>query len=308
MVKILITGGAGFIPSSLADKLLQNDDHFVVLVDNLLTGNINNIPKNKNCKFIKCDANNYNELAAIMTAYHFDYVFHYAAVVGVQRTLQNPIMVLDDIKGIENILQLSKNTGVKKIYYSSSSEVYGEPVSLPQNEYTTPLNSRLPYAVVKNIGEAYCRSYHQEYGLEYVIFRFFNTYGPKQSQDFVMSKFLNAALNNEDITVYGDGLQTRTFCYIDDNLDACLTTLYQDKYNNEVYNIGNDVVITIKELAETIIELTNSSSKIIHLPPLKEGDMTKRQPDISKMKELLSRDLLPYRDGIKKILESWNIN
>lgn len=308
MVKILITGGAGFIPSSLADKLLQNEDHFVVLVDNLLTGNINNIPKNKNCKFIKCDANNYNELAAIMTAYHFDYVFHYAAVVGVQRTLQNPIMVLDDIKGIENILQLSKNTGVKKIYYSSSSEVYGEPVSLPQNEYTTPLNSRLPYAVVKNIGEAYCRSYHQEYGLEYVIFRFFNTYGPKQSQDFVMSKFLNAALNNEDITVYGDGLQTRTFCYIDDNLDACLTTLYQDKYNNEVYNIGNDVVITIKELAETIIELTNSSSKIIHLPPLKEGDMTKRQPDISKMKELLSRDLLPYRDGIKKILESWNIN
>ena len=181
-------------------------------------------------------------------------------------------------------------------------------MSLPQNEYTTPLNSRLPYAVVKNIGEAYCRSYHQEYGLEYVIFRFFNTYGPKQSQDFVMSKFLNAALNNEDITVYGDGLQTRTFCYIDDNLDACLTTLYQDKYNNEVYNIGNDVVITIKELAETIIELTNSSSKIIHLPPLKEGDMTKRQPDISKMKELLSRDLLPYRDGIKKILESWNIN
>lgn len=308
MVKILITGGAGFIPSSLADKLLQNEDHFVVLVDNLLTGNINNIPKNKNCKFIKCDANNYNELAAIMTAYHFDYVFHYAAVVGVQRTLQNPIMVLDDIKGIENILQLSKNTGVKKIYYSSSSEVYGEPVSLPQNEYTTPLNSRLPYAVVKNIGEAYCRSYHQEYGLEYVIFRFFNTYGPKQSQDFVMSKFLNAALNNEDITLYGDGLQTRTFCYIDDNLDACLTTLYQDKYNNEVYNIGNDVVITIKELAETIIELTNSSSKIIHLPPLKEGDMTKRQPDISKMKELLSRDLLPYRDGIKKILESWNIN
>ncbi|MCB9032282.1 MAG: NAD-dependent epimerase/dehydratase family protein [Chitinophagales bacterium] len=307
MVKILITGGAGFIPSSLADKLLQNENHFVVLIDNLLTGNIQNIPNNKNCKFIKCDANNYNELAAIMTAYHFDYVFHYAAVVGVQRTLQNPIMVLDDIKGIENILQLSKNTGVKKIYYSSSSEVYGEPVVLPQNEYTTPLNSRLPYAVVKNIGEAYCRSYHQEYGLEYVIFRFFNTYGPKQSQDFVMSKFLNAALNNEDITLYGDGLQTRTFCYIDDNLDACLTTLYDDNYNNEVYNIGNDDVITIKELAETIIELTNSSSKIIHLPPLKEGDMTKRQPDISKMKELLSRDLLPYKDGIKKILETWNV-
>ncbi|HNL82502.1 MAG TPA: NAD-dependent epimerase/dehydratase family protein [Chitinophagaceae bacterium] len=307
MVKILITGGAGFIPSSLADKLLQDENNYVVLVDNLLTGNTANIPKHKNCKFIKCDANNYAELSAIMTAHGFDYVFHYAAVVGVQRTLQNPVMVLDDIKGIENILSLSKNTGVKRIFYSSSSEVYGEPVTLPQNEYTTPLNSRLPYAVVKNIGEAYCRSYHQEFGLDYTIFRFFNTYGPKQSQDFVMSKFLNAALNNKDITVYGDGLQTRTFCYIDDNLDACLTTFNNDAYKNDVYNIGNDDIITIKQLAETIIELTNSKSKIIHLPPLKEGDMTKRQPDISKMKELLNRDLLPYRDGIKKVINAWKI-
>ena len=307
MVKILITGGAGFIPSSLADKLLQDENNYVVLVDNLLTGNTANIPKHKNCKFIKCDANNYAELSAIMTAHGFDYVFHYAAVVGVQRTLQNPVMVLDDIKGIENILSLSKNTGVKRIFYSSSSEVYGEPVTLPQNEYTTPLNSRLPYAVVKNIGEAYCRSYHQEFGLDYTIFRFFNTYGPKQSQDFVMSKFLNAALNNKDITVYGDGLQTRTFCYIDDNLDACLTTFNNDAYKNDVYNIGNDDIITIKQLAETIIELKNSKSKIIHLPPLKEGDMTKRQPDISKMKELLNRDLLPYRDGIKKVINAWKI-
>ncbi|HNC65341.1 MAG TPA: NAD-dependent epimerase/dehydratase family protein, partial [Chitinophagales bacterium] len=203
MVKFLITGGAGFIPSSLADKLLQNDNNYVVLVDNLLTGNMDNIPIHRNCRFIKCDVNNYNEISAIMTSHQFDYVFHYAAVVGVQRTLEHPIMVLDDIKGIENILSLSKNTDVKRVFYSSSSEVYGEPVTLPQNEYTTPLNSRLPYAVVKNIGEAYCRSYHQEFELDYTIFRFFNTYGPKQSQDFVMSKFLNAALNNKDITVYG---------------------------------------------------------------------------------------------------------
>lgn len=305
MVKILITGGAGFIPSSLADKLLLDEKNFVVLIDNFLTGYQKNIPIHKNCKFIKCDVNNYNELSAIMSSHQFDYVFHYAAVVGVMRTLQNPIMVLDDIKGIENILSLSKNTGVKRVFYSSSSEVYGEPVSLPQNEYTTPLNSRLPYAVVKNIGEAYCRSYHQEFELDYTIFRFFNTYGPKQSQDFVMSKFLNAALKNEDITIYGDGMQTRTFCYIDDNLDACLTTFKDEKYKNEVYNIGNDEIITIKHLAETIIELTNSKSKLIHLPPLKEGDMTKRQPDISKMKELLSRNLLPYREGIKKVIESW---
>lgn len=305
MVKFLITGGAGFIPSSLADKLLLDEKNFVVLIDNFLTGYQKNIPIHKNCKFIKCDVNNYNELSAIMSSHQFDYVFHYAAVVGVMRTLQNPIMVLDDIKGIENILSLSKNTGVKRVFYSSSSEVYGEPVSLPQNEYTTPLNSRLPYAVVKNIGEAFCRSYQQEYNLDYTIFRFFNTYGPKQSQDFVMSKFLNAALRHEDITIYGDGMQTRTFCFIDDNIDACLTTLNNEQYKNDVYNIGNDEVITIKHLAETIIELTNSKAKLVHLPPLKEGDMTKRQPDISKMKELLSRNLLSYKEGIKKVIESW---
>lgn len=306
MVKVLITGGAGFVPSSLADKLLSYPDIAVVLVDNFLTGKQENIPQHPNCTFIKCDCNNYNELAAIMTAYKFDYVFHYAAVVGVLRTLDNPVMVLRDIEGIRNVLDLCKNTGVKRVFYSSSSEVYGEPVVLPQHEYTTPLNSRLPYAVVKNIGEAYCRSYHQEYGLDFTIFRFFNTYGPKQSQDFVMSKFLNAALHNQDITIYGDGSQSRTFCYIDDNIDACLKTFFDEAYKNEVYNIGSDVVITIKELAETIIELTGSTSKIIYLPPLKDGDMTRRQPDNEKMRDLLGRPLLTYKEGIAKIIASWS--
>jgi UDP-glucose 4-epimerase len=240
-----------------------------------------------------------------MTAYKFDYVFHYAAVVGVERTLGNPVMVLNDLEGIRNILSLSKNTGVKRVFYSSSSEVYGEPVSLPQHEYTTPLNSRLPYAIVKNAGEAFCRSYQQEYGLDFTIFRFFNTYGPKQAPDFVISKFLNAALRNEDITVYGDGSQSRTFCYIDDNIDACLKTLSDDRYKNDTYNIGNDEEITIKELAATIIRLTGSASRIVHLPPLKEGDMTRRQPDITRMRSLLGRELISYHNGIERILKAW---
>ena len=306
-MKVLITGGAGFVPSSLADRLLSYDDIEVVLVDNLLTGKVENIPNHSRCKFIKCDVNCYNDIAAIMTSNQFDYVFHYAAVVGVLRTLDNPVMVLKDIEGIRNVLDLCKNTGVKRVFFSSSSEVYGEPVVLPQHEYTTPLNSRLPYAVVKNIGEAYCRSYQQEYGLDFTIFRFFNTYGPKQSQDFVMSKFLNAALQNKDITIYGDGSQSRTFCYIDDNIDACLKTFFDDSYKNEVYNIGSDIVITIKQLAETIIEVTGSSSKIIYLPPLKDGDMTRRQPDNNKMRELIGRDLIPYKEGIKKVLASWQL-
>jgi UDP-glucose 4-epimerase len=303
-MNILITGGAGFIPSSTADKLLENPNNNVVLVDNFLTGSETNIPNHPNCKFIKCDVNNYNDINPIMCSYKFDYVFHYAAVVGVQRTLDNPKMVLDDIQGIKNILDLAKNTGVKRVFYSSSSEVYGEPVHLPQNEETTPLNSRLPYAVVKNVGEAYFRSYQQEFGLDYTIFRFFNTYGPKQSIDFVMSKFINSALKGEDITLYGDGMQTRTFCYIDDNVDACLSALKDESTINTVFNIGSDSIIPIKELAETIIRLTGSTSKIVFLPPLKDGDMTRRQPDITKMKQLLKRDLLKLEEGIKKVLEA----
>jgi len=304
MKKILITGGAGFVPSSTAQRLLEDSSNFIVLVDNFLTGNISNVPKHDNCKFIKCDVNNYQDIAPIMCSYQFDYVFHYAAVVGVKRTLDNPKMVLDDIQGIKNILDLAKSTGVKRVFYSSSSEVYGEPVHLPQNEETTPLNSRLPYAVVKNVGESYFKSYQQEFGLDYTIFRFFNTYGPKQSTDFVMSKFIRAALKNEDITLYGDGLQTRTFCFIDDNTEACINAMNSEEFVNEVFNIGSDLIFTIKELAEIIIRLTNSSSKIVHLPALKDGDMTRRQPDIAKMKQLLNRELIPLEEGILNVINS----
>lgn len=301
---ILITGGAGFIPSSLADRLLQNPNYFVVLVDNFLTGKKENIPQHENCKFIHGDVNNFDDIAPIFSLYNFDYVFHYAAVVGVKRTLENPIMVLDDIYGIRNILDLSKRTGVTRVFYSSSSEVYGEPVHLPQHETITPLNSRLPYAVVKNVGESYFRSYQQEFGLDYTIFRFFNTYGPKQSTDFVMSRFIQLALSDQDITVYGDGSQTRTFCFIEDHLDACIKAMESDLVLNDVANIGNGKIVTILELAQTIIRLTNSKSKIVHLPSLEEGDMTRRQPDIAKMNTLLGRPFTSLEDGIQIILNN----
>lgn len=304
MRKILITGGAGNIAGSLACKLVEDPKTYVVVVDNLSTGSVKKLPAPAgNFKFIKADVNDFRDISPIMTAYQFDYVFHYAAMVGVQRTLDNPIKVLQDIDGIRNVLDLSKNTGVKRVFFSSSSEVYGEPVSLPQHEETTPLNSRLPYAVVKNVGEAFFRSYQQEFGLDFTIFRFFNTYGPRQSEDFVLPKFLNAALNGRDITLYGDGGQTRTFCYIDDNIDTTLATLNQATCINETLNIGNDQETTIAQLAKLIIQITGSSSKLIYLPPLKEGDMTRRQPDISKMKTILGRPLISLEDGIRKVLQ-----
>jgi UDP-glucose 4-epimerase len=223
-------------------------------------------------------------------------------VVGVIRTQENPIDVLNDIEGIKNILNLSKNSSVKHVYFSSSSEVYGEPVELPQNEYRTPLNSRVPYAVVKNVGEAFFRSYWQAFGLPYTIFRFFNTYGPNQSTDFVVAKFLAAALKGKDISIYGDGSQTRTFTYVDDTVEVC-TKIFENKLLvNDVINIGNDELMTVKELAELTIKLTESKSKIIHLPPLKEGDMTRRQPDNSKMREILNKKLIGIEAGIKRMM------
>lgn len=305
MRKILITGGAGNVGSALVERLLEEPETYVTVVDNLSTGAREKLPlKSDKFNFIKADSNCRNDMAEIMLANHFDYVFHYAAVVGVKRTQENPVKVLEDIQGIRNMLMLSKNLGVKRFFFSSSSEVYGEPVVIPQNEQTTPLNSRVPYAVVKNVGESYCRSFQQEFGLDYTIFRFFNTYGPNQTTDFVIAKFIASALKNEDITIYGDGSQTRTFCYVKDNVDTCVKALNENKILNDVINVGGAKIVTIKQLAETIINITKSQSKIVYLLPLKDGDMTRRQPDNSKMIELLGRELIELEEGIKLMINS----
>ncbi|CAG5079777.1 NAD-dependent epimerase/dehydratase family protein [Parvicella tangerina] len=302
--KILITGGAGNVGGALARRLVENPNYFVVIADNLSTGSREKLPSKEyaNWSFVTCDVNDYRDISELMMAYKFDYVFHYAAVVGVKRTQDNPIMVLNDIDGIKNVLNLSKNTSVKRAFFSSSSEVYGEPVELPQHEETTPLNSRVPYAVVKNVGEAFFRSFKKSYGLDFTIFRFFNTYGPNQSKDFVVSKFLSLALQNKDITIYGDGTQTRTFCYVDDNVDACVKIFEEEHEMNDVINIGGADEITILDLAKLVIRKTNSSSKIIHLPPLPEGDMSRRMPDNSKMKRILGRPMISIEEGIEKML------
>ena len=310
MAKILITGGAGNVGGALARKLVENKNYNVVIADNLLTGSISKLPSKdySNWKFVHCDVNSYKEISELMLVNQFDYVFHYAAVVGVKRTQEQPIAVLNDIEGIRNILQLSKNSSVKRVFYSSSSEVYGEPVELPQHEQTTPLNSRVPYAVVKNVGESFFRSYQKVYGLPYTIFRFFNTYGPNQSKDFVISKFLTAALKGDDITIYGDGSQTRTFCYVDDNINACLKIFEDNHMINDVINIGGAQEYKIIDVAKTIISLTGSSSKIIHLPPLPEGDMTRRMPDNSKMLNILNKQLISLEDGVKMMMDHPDFN
>ena len=305
MSKILVTGGAGNVGGAMARKLAENRNYEVIIADDLSTGSKSKLPSStyKNWKFVHCDVNNYKEISELMLVNQFDFVFHYAAVVGVKRTQENPIAVLNDIDGIRNVLQLSKNSSVKRVFFSSSSEVYGEPVELPQHEETTPLNSRVPYAVVKNVGESFFRSYEKVYGLPYTIFRFFNTYGPNQSMDFVISKFLHAALKGDDITIYGDGSQTRTFCYVDDNINACIKIFEENHILNDVINIGGAKEYKIIDVAKTIINISGSSSKIIHLPPLPEGDMTRRMPDNTKMLKILNKELISLEDGIKRMID-----
>jgi len=301
---ILVTGGAGFIGSALVRELANDPKNQIIAVDNLLTGDKKRLPKAKNVHFIKADVNRLSDISSIFFRFRFDYVFHYAAVVGVKRTLEQPVLVLEDVTGIKNILDLSKNTNVKRVFFSSSSEVYGEPVELPQNEHTTPLNSRLPYAIVKNLGEAFLKSYWQEFGLEYTIFRFFNTYGPMQSKDFVVSKFIAQAIKEQDLTIYGDGSQTRTFCYVDDNVKACVNAFTEDRCINDVVNIGSDKEITVLELAEAIQKVSGTKSKIVHLPALEEGDMKRRLPDTTKMLQLLEQDPISLENGLKKIIDN----
>jgi UDP-glucuronate decarboxylase len=305
-MKIFVTGGAGNIGSALVEKLLLDSKNHVVVADNLSTGSVNKLPVkyDGSMTFISCDINHYQSVSEIMLSHKFDYVFHFAALVGVQRTQENPLQVLNDITGFKNILELSKNTGVKRVFFSSSSEVYGEPVELPQNEYTTPLNSRVPYAVVKNVGECFFKSYYKEFGLNYTIFRFFNTYGPNQSTDFVMAKFLKAALKNEPITIYGDGSQTRTFCHVEDTVDTCIACLYEGHALNDVINVGSDKLVSVKELAEIITSLTNSQSKITFLPPLSDGDMMRRQPDNQQMLKILGRQLMGVEEGILNLIKN----
>lgn len=303
MESILVTGGAGNIGSALVDALVKRPQTNVVVADNLLTGNVEKLNLGaSNLTFIKCDVNDFNDISSLFYRFRFTHVFHFAAVVGVKRTLANPLLVLRDITGIENILRLCKNTGVRRVYFSSSSEVYGEPFEIPQNESTTPLNSRLPYAVVKNVGEVYLRTFQREFGLPYTIFRFFNTYGPRQSEDFVLPRFVRAAMEGRPIYIYGDGSQTRTFCYVDDNIDTVICLHATAAWENDVINIGSNVETTIVELARLVVDVTESRSPIEFLPPLPEGDMSRRCPDTSKMRQLLKRPLVPVEEGIRRLV------
>jgi len=306
---VLVTGGAGFVGGHLCRRLIK-DGHAVICFDDLSTGSLDNLKDVKDqITFVQGDCNNYEELEAVFKNHPIDTVFHYAAIVGVKRTLEDPIAVLNDVEGIRNILELSRLNNVKKVVFSSSSEVYGEPVEIPETE-DGHVNAKLPYAVVKLIGEKLLEAYHQMYGLNTTSLRFFNVYGPGQESSaygFVVGIFIRQVLDGKAPTIFGDGTQTRDFVYIDDNIEAAIRVMETLETAGEVINVGTGRPMTILDLAEDVIQLAGKEGEM--KPEFMDdvrNDIKHRFPDVGKMQRLLNfRPQYKLIDGLKKTFESY---
>ena len=303
-MNILITGGAGFVCSHLADKLYQKG-HDLILLDNLLTGNKNNIShllSNKNVSFVEHDVQNHIQIED-----EIDFIFHFASAASPIAYQENPVNTLKAGSiGTINTLGLAK---VKKADYllASTSEVYGDPEISPQNEdywgNVNPNGERSMYDEAKRFAEAATATYSRTYNLNTKIVRIFNTYGPRMqlNDGRVVTNFIVQALKGEDITVYGDGSQTRSFSFVEDTVNGIIALM--ESSHNDVFNIGNPNEITINELASKIIELTNSNSKLIN-KLLPQDDPKQRQPDITKAKSLLNwQPEVDLEVGLSKTIE-----
>lgn len=290
MKSILVTGGAGFLGSHLCKKLLEQGNK-VTCLDNLYTGSISNIlslEKNKNFNFIEDDIIKDN----LKFNKNFDEIYNLACPASPIHYQKDPVYTLKTcIIGSLNILNLAKNTGAK-VFQASTSEVYGSPnIAIQSESYwgnVNPIGIRSCYDEGKRAAETAFFDFSREYGLNIKVARIFNTYGPNMSivDGRVVSNFINQALNNDYITVYGDGLQTRSFCYVDDLIDGFIRLMDSNDSVSGPVNLGNPDEFTMLELAEKILRLTDSNSNI-SFKALPEDDPIQRKPDINKAKELL---------------------
>jgi dTDP-glucose 4,6-dehydratase len=301
--RVVITGAAGFIGSHLSDALLDRG-YAVVGIDNLLTGDLANIAhiKNRPFEFIKHNVTNYINVDGPV-----DYVLHWASPASPIDYLELPIPTLKvGALGTHNALGLAKAKGAAFVI-ASTSEVYGDPLEHPQRETywgnVNPVGPRGVYDEAKRFAEAITMAYHRYHGLDAKIVRIFNTYGPRMRvrDGRAVPAFMSQALKNEDVTVFGDGSQTRSFCYVSDLVDGIIR-LMESKVNEPV-NIGNPAEMTIKQIAETIIEMTGSKSRIVY-KPLPEDDPKVRRPDITKARTLLGWEpKVDLREGLTKTID-----
>ena len=304
-LNVAITGGAGFIGSNLAEKLVGYGAN-VLIIDNLLYGNkASHLIGHKLLTIEKADVRDAKAMTKLLDC--VDIVFHLAAIVGVEETQLDPYEVLDvEIGGTVNVLKACSTNKVKRFIFGSSSEVYGDSKE-PMKEDSC-LAPRSTYAVTKLVGEEYCRAFHLKHGLKYSILRYFNIYGPRQDERFVISRFIKRTLTNEPIIIYGDGKQTRDFTYIDDAVKGTLLAASSTKAIGEAFNLGTKVTTSINQLASEIT--TTISNKKIK-PEYVDYDKTRpreieiynRLADITKAEHVLGYSpSIDLRTGIKKLL------
>lgn len=299
VMKALITGGAGFIGSHLAERLLQNGDE-VVVVDNLSTGRLANLETFRHhpkLQFVKGDICDTNLMQLLVS--DCDVVFHLAAAVGVQLIADDPVHTIEtNIAGTEVVLESANKFG-RKILLASSSEVYGKSEKIPFGEDDDfvlggTAFSRWAYACSKAIDEFLGQAFHQQFGLGVVSARFFNTIGPRQTGRYgmVVPRFVQWALRNEPIQIYGTGKQTRCFCYVEDLIDAVIALMDCEEAAGKVFNIGSSEEITMEALADRVIEITGSTSRKEFVPyvvaygrPIE--DMMRRVPDTERVRNAI---------------------
>ena len=303
-MNIVITGGSGFVGSYLCEKLI-NDGHEIIVVDNLLTGsteNINHLMHNENFSFIEHDVQNHIEIENKV-----DYVLHFASAASPKAYTEHPVNTLKaGSVGTINTLGLAKKHEAEYLL-ASTSEVYGDPLISPQTEEywgnVNPNGERSMYDEAKRFAEAAVATYSRSYDLKTKIVRIFNTYGPRMqlNDGRVVTNFIVQALKNENITIYGDGSQTRSFSYVEDTVAGIISLMNSSEY--DVFNIGNPNEMTVGQLAEKIIELTDSTSEIKYLE-LPNDDPKQRKPDITKAKTKLNWEpKVNLEDGLTKTIK-----
>ncbi|MBU0471548.1 MAG: NAD-dependent epimerase/dehydratase family protein [Nanoarchaeota archaeon] len=304
MTSILITGVAGFVGSNLAESLISKDFN-VVGVDNFSTGKKDNLKgfiKCKNFFFKKGDITNLRFLKKMM--HNVDFVFHYAALPSVPYSVTHPLETHRvNVDGTLNVLLAARDSNVKKVVFASSSAVYGNTTKLPIVE-SQELNPFSPYAAHKIIGENYCKLFFNTYGLRTSAFRFFNIFGPRQSPDSqyaaVIPKFLSLMKNGMQPIIFGDGLQTRDFVFVEDVVQANLLAIKDSRCDGQVFNVGSGVKSSVLDLVNVMNKVIGTNIKPVH-NPVRAGDVKHSYADISKVKALGFRPKSSLIDGLLRL-------
>lgn len=310
----LVTGGAGFIGSSLADFLLKKD-YKVVVIDNfcdfydpsIKRNNVKDNLDNPNYKLYEIDLRCKSDVEKVFRENKIDVVIHLAAMAGVRPSIENPILYQEvNCIGTQNLLEVMKEYGVKNLVMASSSSVYGNNKKVPFKETDIVDYAISPYAATKKSNEVMTHVYHKLFNMNVIMLRFFTVYGPRQRPDLAINKFTRLMLNDEEVTMFGDGTTSRDYTYIDDIVSGIYSSINYVLNNNDVYeivNLGNSSPVSLKEMINTIAEVLDKEPKIKEMP-MQQGDVNITYADISKAKEMLNYDpKTPFKDGIEKFVK-----